>query len=219
MKIKDIENLTRSDIMDMNTKQMEKTLQEITKQVKKRESALKKAHLRYSPALKSIKKGGFYKKTAKDKRLTAERQEAKYRGKLASKIEHGKTFLGNQTSSVRGMRKLNKEISLRIGLTHEPSERFLSRFWKYYDKLKHYIDDLGGYLTSEELQAEIYSCMSTWHIKGSNWKDAEEDIINSLEQRYNELRNEIRNRYVETDVFTLDEDEEEEEDEDEDLPW
>lgn len=217
MNIKDIEKLTRTDIMDMSTEQLEKTLREITKQVKRREASLKKAHMRYSPALRNIKKGGFYKETAKDTRIkNTEKQEAKYRGKLMEKIGHGKQFLGNQTSTIKGMRKVNKELKLRLELTHEPSERFLKRYWEIYEKLKHYLDELGNYLTSEELQEEIYKRTHTWHIKGSNWREKEDNIISDLEKKYDDIAKQIRQDYEETDTFALGEDEE---DEDEDFPW
>lgn len=213
-----LNDLTRGDLYDMSTKSLEETYRKAVKTVRSRQKSLEEHHLRYSPALKGLKKSNFYNKPTRNRSFTKnkEKQEAIYRGNLIRKIEKSKTFLNRETANVRGMQKINRSLQQRLNMKRPPSERFLKNYWKMYDKLKDNLNQLGSYLTSDQLQTDIYNAMNNMKFtKGTSQEEKENAIIGYLQNRYNETQEELHQIYQDTNeaMFELgDED-------DEDLPF
>lgn len=216
-----ITHLTRADVLSMSTKQMENTLKSLKRLVSTKQEALEKAHMRYSPSLKGLKKSGFYEKPrknyAKYNKTTAERW---YRGNLSHQLLRGKEFLTRQTSTVEGQLEVNKIVAKRLGIPEtQLGERFLSKFWDLYENLESELKALGKLYSSNEMQTDIYQRMSditsSKDYKDKSWDEKKQAIIDTLKNKINDIKDtkNIEYQKVKNNAFTLGSDNENDEDE------
>lgn len=197
MKISDLRNMSEDELLNKSTKELEKLLVDTTKIINTKRRNLEKEHLRYSPSLRNLERKKWWRTPNKDKRTKGDKQEAKYRGKLINKITIGKQFLTDQSSSVRGMKKLNRELQKRLEMNYQPSERFLKKFWHIYDEARTYAKELGINLESERVQSLIFNKMNGVSLRSLD----EEEILKSIKSSMDNISKMERKNYESVDIF------------------
>lgn len=174
MKIKDILKLEPEQLMRMNRKELATVTSLLSRGANKRMQRLEAKELD-TPALQGLQRSGG-RFTTKGKNLNELRSEF-YR------VSH---FLNARTSTIKGAKKVHKEVEERIGGSLTPSQ--MKNFWSTYRKLKELEPSaLKDYGSSQMQQYMRNEFVETGFDTDTLLEVAQEQINQEYEERESEL--------------------------------
>lgn len=164
-----------SDLVELNPETMAKLTKKETRQLEKR---LREATER---RMNTINKYGMRSMAFErylGNQMPVEPEATASRQSLQHKVVQMKTFLGAKTSSVTGIRKLNKEVEQRIfkgkakGFENEEQR---IRFWKTYNE---FLNQYPTYVFSSERVQQFLGQSQFWRYRDFT----ADDLVNLMEK-------------------------------------
>lgn len=168
----DVTGLTINDILSMdtriyNTKDLRKIANRLVSATNKRIRRLKKAKKKMDytiPALKHLKEKNRSRQfTIKHAKFKGKKAEQKERGFLLKKISKMQEFNKLKTSTIRGARSVEREITTRLGKGYtDLNKGDKNKFWELYEKVVEERPEIvGSKNKSKELQKETLKLYQT----------------------------------------------------------
>lgn len=177
--MKDLERFDASDVAKMSRAELAKIVSAFASTANKRIKALQETYAgEYSPALSAVK--------VKSKNWTKENPEydivkisvrGKTQGQLQAEFARVKRFLGHETSTVGGFKKLRKHIQQQLGFAFKDLEEE-KEFWHTYKKIRTGNKQLVENVGSPPIYDLIYQYMTD--ERGYD----RDEIVNKIFDRY-----------------------------------
>lgn len=138
MKINDILNLEPGELMKLDRPELAKIVSQMSSVANKRITRLKSSGVQ-SQALTNVERGGGLF-GVKGKSLN----------QIRSEYKRARGFLQSKSSTVKGARKVNKQVEQQIGGELTPSQ--FKEFWKAYNRLEELEPNFLRIYGSEQMQ-------------------------------------------------------------------
>lgn len=167
MKINDILNLEPGDLMKLDRPQLAKIVSQMSSVANKRVKRLEASNVS-SQALENVQRGGGKFGT---KGLTLNQLRAEYK--------RARGFLTSKSSTIRGAKKVNKELQLRLGGSMTPTQ--MKNFWGVYNRLAeiepNFLREYGSTQMQRFLRNEVVE-------NGTNTEELLQRGLEEIERRY-----------------------------------
>lgn len=168
----DVTGLTINDILSMdtrkyNTKDLRKIANRLVSATNKRIRRLKKAKKKMDytiPSLKHLKEKNRSRQfSIKHAKFKGKKAEQKERGFLLKKISKMQEFNKLKTSTIRGAKSVEREITTRLGKGYtDLNKGDKNKFWELYEKVVEERPEIvGSKNKSKELQKESLKLYQT----------------------------------------------------------
>ena len=177
--MKDLERFDASDVAKMSRAELAKLVSAFASTANKRIKALQETYAgEYAPALSAVK--------VKSKNWTKENPEydivkisvkGKTQGQLQAEFARVKRFLGHETSTVGGFKKVRKHIQEQLGFAFKDLEEE-KEFWRIYKRIRTDNKQLVENVGSPPIYDLIYEYMTA--DRGFD----HEEIVNKIFKQY-----------------------------------
>lgn len=168
----DVTGLTINEILSMdtrnyNTKDLRKIANRLVSATNKRIRRLKKANKKMDytiPSLKHLKEKNRSRQfSIKHAKFKGKKAEQKERGFLLKKISKMQEFNKLKTSTIKGARSVEKEITTRLGKGYTDLNKVdKNKFWELYEKVVEERPEIvGSKNKSKEIQKETLKIYQT----------------------------------------------------------
>lgn len=178
MRSKDILEMSPSDILKMNTKELRQAVRQLGKTANSRLAYADKIGAS-SPALTHLKTAG--KISTKGKTLN----------QLRNEFKRAKAFLQSETSTVSGIRAYNAKVirGLKDAGIGKVSEENYDKFWKAYERLK----EKDPAVAEKRFKYAVLGNIQTAVDEGKLL----DDIVNDIQGRLSEIYEESVSEFME----------------------
>lgn len=193
LKLEDYRQIPGVELRAMTTKELKKTLSQVAKHTNARLSRLQKAELEH------ISKSGDVLLTSYPHGLSG--KGITNRNDLIRQITAGQRFLSGSTSTVRGTKKMIKNILDKANVQYDKGtvtdkyiKQFGSDFWEIYRKLseveKSYKEDSDGLIqaVNDVMEKKEDKETNEDEIEKELNEDEIDDLVNKAKKRYEDAK-------------------------------